>query len=96
MVGTWGCKHLPYVFAVVNPVAAAVHANLVDRPKEAARRTGESETRRLQAAFAAHLRHVGRRYPADRHRRVVLLIDSAPWHAGEPVRRALAATRTWS
>jgi DDE superfamily endonuclease len=89
-VGTWDCKHLLYVFAVVNLVTAAVHANLVDSPKDATKKTGKGKTRRLQEAFAAHLRHVGRVYPAGTHRRVVLLIDNAPWHAGEPVRQALA------
>lgn len=90
VVGTWDCKHLLYVFAVVNLASAAVHANLVDSPKDATRTTGKSKTRRLQEAFAVHLRHVGRMYPADRHQRVVLLIDNAPWHAGEPVQQALA------
>lgn len=89
-VGTWDCKHLLYAFAVVNLVTAAVHANLVDSPKDAKKTTGLSKPRRLQEAFAAHLRHVARMYPADRHPRVVLLIDNAPWHAGEPVRAALA------
>ena len=60
VVGTWDCKHLLYVFAVVNLVTAAVHANLVDSPKGATKKTGKSKTRRLQEAFAAHLRHVGR------------------------------------
>jgi len=91
VVGTWDCKHLLYVFAVVNLVSAAVHTNLVDSPKDAAKTTGKSKTRRLQEAFAAHLRHVGRMYPAPQHQRVVLLIDNAPWHAGEPIHRALAA-----
>jgi hypothetical protein len=90
VVGTWDCKHLLYVFAVVNLVTAALHANLVDSPKDATKATGKGKTRRLQEAFAAHLRHVGRMYPADKHKRVVLLIDNAPWHAGEPVRQALA------
>jgi len=90
VVGTWDCKHLLYAFAVVNLVSAAVHANLVDSPKGATRATGKSKTRRLQEAFAANLRHVGQLYPVDRYKRVVLLIDNAPWHAGEPVRRALA------
>jgi transposase len=89
-VGTWDCKHLLYVFAVVNLVTAAVHSNLVDSPKDATKRSGKGKTRRLQEAFAAHLRHVGRMYPAERHRRVLLLIDNAPWHAGAPVRQALA------
>jgi len=90
VVGTWDCKDLLYVFAVVNLVTAAVHANLVDSPKDATKTTGKSKTRRLQEAFAAHLRHVGRMYPAEENPRVVLLIDNAPWHAGEPVRQALA------
>lgn len=90
VVGTWDCKHLLYAFAVVNLVTAAVHANLLDSPRDAKAKTGKSKTRRLQEGFAAHLRHVGRMYPAERYRRVVLLIDNAPWHAGEVVRAALA------
>jgi DDE superfamily endonuclease len=90
VVGTWDCKHLLYVFAVVNLVTAAVHANLVDSPKDAKAKTGKGKTRRLQEAFAAHLRHVGRMYPAGENPRVVLLIDNAPWHTGERVRMALA------
>ncbi len=89
VVGTWDCKHLLYVFAVVNLVTAAVHANLVDSPKDAKARTGKSKTRRMQEAFAAHLRHVARMYPAGPHARVVLMIDNAPWHRGKPVDEAL-------
>ncbi len=44
----------------------------------------------MQEAFAAHLRHVGRLYPADEHTRVVLIIDNAPWHRGKPIDEALA------
>jgi transposase len=91
VVGTWDGKHLLDVFAVVNLVTAALHANLVDSPKDATRATGKGKTRRRQEAFAAPLRHVGRMDPADEPKRVVLLIDNAPWPAGEPVRRALAA-----
>lgn len=90
VVGTWDCKHLLYVFAVVNLVSAAVHANLLDSPKDAKAKTGKSKTRRLQEAFAAHLRHIARHYPATSNPRVVILIDNAPWHAGEPMRQALA------
>ena len=64
VVGTWDGKHLLYVFAVINLVSGAVHANLVDSPQDAEKKTGKSKTRRLQEAFAAHLRHVGRMYPA--------------------------------
>jgi transposase len=89
-VGTRDCKDLLYVFAVVNLLTAAVHTNTLESPKDAKERTGQSKTRRMQAAFADHLRHVGRMYPQDRHPAVVLLIDNAPWHRGKPVDEALA------
>lgn len=88
-VGAWDCKHLLYVFAVVNLATAAVHANLVDSPKDAKKKTGKGKTGRMQEAFAAHLRHVARMYPAVRHKRVVLLIDNAPWRRGRPIDEAL-------
>lgn len=88
-VGTRDCKHLLYVFAVVNLVTAAIHANTLESPKDAKKQTGKSKTRRMQEAFAAHLRHVARVYPVARHKRVVLLIDNAPWHRGKPIDEAL-------
>ena len=88
-VGTRDCKDLLYAFAVVNVLTGALLANTLECPKDAKRTTGQSKNRRLQAAFARHLRHVGRMYPQGSHKRVVLLIDNAPWHAGEAVRRAL-------
>jgi transposase len=89
-VGSWDCKDLLYVFAVVNVVTAALHANTLESPRDAKRKTGQSKTRRMQEAFAAHLRHVGRLYPAAKNPRVVLVIDNAPWHRGGPVDEALA------
>jgi transposase len=88
--GTRDCKDLLYVFSVVNLLSAAVHANTLESPKDAEKKTGKSKTRRLQEAFARHLRHVGRVYPRDKYPEVVLLIDNAPWHAGKPVDEALA------
>jgi hypothetical protein len=88
-VGTWDNKGLLYVLAVVNLVTAAVHANTLECPKDAKRKTGKSKNRRLTEAFAAHLRHVGQVYPQERYGRVVLVIDNAPWHAGKPVDDAL-------
>ena len=67
VVGTRGCKDLVYVFAVVHLVTAAVHANTLESPKGATKKTGLSKTRRMQEAFAAHLRHVGRVYPRADH-----------------------------
>jgi len=90
VVGTWDCKDLLYVFAVVNLLSAAIHSNTLESPKDAKKKTGKSKTRRLQEAFAQHLRHLGRIYPQDQHPEVVLLIDNAPWHAGKPVAQALA------
>lgn len=89
-VGTRDCKDLLYVFAVVNLVSGALLANTLACPHGAKRTTGKSKSRRLQEAFGQHLRHIGRMYPADKHRRVILLLDNAPWHAGAPVREALA------
>jgi transposase len=90
IVGTRDNKDLLDVFAVVNVVTAAVHANLRESPARAKQKTGKSETRRMQEAFAAHRRHVARIYPAEEHTRVVLIIDNAPWHRGRPIDEALA------
>ena len=89
-VGTRDCKDLLYVFAVINVITATVHANLLESPARAKQATGKSKTRRMQEAFAAHLRHVAGIYPADQHKRVVLIIDNAPWHRGGPIDQALA------
>ncbi len=90
VVGTWDCKDLLHVFAAVNVVTSALHTKTVAYRTGLYRRTGESKTRRLQRTFAAHLRQVAARYPAEKHPRVVLIIDNAPWHAGGPVAAALA------
>ncbi len=89
-IGTRDCKDLLYVFAVVDVVTAALHCNILESPARAKQRTGKSKTRRMQEAFAAHLRHVGRAYPAKDHKRVVLVIDNAPWHRGKPIDEAMA------
>jgi transposase len=90
VVGTWDCKHLLYVFASVNVTSCALHTDTVASRTGLYRATGESKTRRLQRGFAQHLRRLGRRYPKDQYPRVVVLIDNAPWHGGEPIRQALA------
>ena len=87
--GTRDCKDLLYVFAVVNLLDAVVHSNTRESPKDVKKQTGKSKTRLLQEAFADHLWHVGRVYPAHRYPEVVLLIDNAPWHAGKPIDAAL-------
>jgi transposase len=89
-VGTRDCKDLLYVLAVINVITGALHANTPESPARAEQTTGKSKTRRMQEAFAAHLRHVAGIYPADRHQPVVLIIDNAPWHRGGPIDEALA------
>jgi len=88
-VGTRDCKDLLSVFAVVNLFSAAIHGNTLESPKNAKKKTGLSKTRRMQEVFADHLRHVGRMYPREKHPRVVLIIDNAPWHRGKPIDEAL-------
>ena len=56
VVGSWDCKHLLYVFASVNVTTAQLHTDTVECPAGLRRRTGQSKTRRLQLAFADHLR----------------------------------------
>jgi transposase len=89
-VGTRDCKDLLYTFAVVNVVTASLHSNLLESPARAKQMTGQSKVRRMQEAFGAHLRHVARLYPAEKHKRVALIIDNAPWHRGQAIDEALA------
>ncbi len=90
VVGTRDCKDVLYVFAVMNLISGAIHANTLESLQAANRKGKESKTRRMQRAFAAHLRHVGKVYPAEEFRRVVLTIDNAPWHRGALIDEALA------
>ncbi len=90
LVGTWDCKDVLYVFAVLNLLSGLLHTNTLESLQSANRKSGESKTRRMQRAFADHLRHVGRVYPPDQFGRVVLLIDNAPWHRGKAIDAALA------
>jgi hypothetical protein len=90
VVGTRDCKDVLYVFGVLNLVTGAVHANTLESLQAANRKKKESKTRRMQRAFADHLRHVGKVYPEGRFKRVVLTIDNAPWHRGPVIDQALA------
>lgn len=90
-VGTRDCKDLLDVRGVVDGVTGALHASTPASPARAKQKTGKSKTRRLQEAFAARLRPVARLDPRGEPQRVVLIIDSAPWHRGRPIAEALAA-----
>jgi hypothetical protein len=85
VVGTRDCK-----VVVMNLISGVIHTNTLESLQAANRKSKESKTKRMQRAFAGHLRHVGRMYPAERFDRVVLLIDNAPWHRGKPIDEAMA------
>jgi transposase len=89
VVGTRDCKDVLYVFCVMNLISGALHANTLESLQKDNRKSGESKTRRMQRAFAGHLRHVGRAYPREKFGRVVLTIDNAPWHRGLLIDEAL-------
>ena len=89
VVGTRDCKDVLYVFAVRNLLSGLVHANTLESLQKDNRKKKESKTRRMQQAFADHLRHIGRMYPAADCQRVVLTIDNAPWHRGPLIEAAL-------
>jgi transposase len=98
VVDTRDCKDLLYAFASVNCVDGRLTTRTLECPAAESRRAREnkpgrvglSKTRRLQEAFAKHLRDVAKAYPPHRHPRVVLVIDNAPWHRGKVVGEALA------
>lgn len=90
LVGTRDNKDLVYVFASMNLHDGRLTTRLLVSEASHRRRYGTNKNRRLQQAFARHLRDVARAYPVARHRRVVLTIDNAPWHAGKPVAQVLA------
>lgn len=75
---------------MVNWVSAAFHTNTLESPKDAKKKTGKRKTRRIQEAFAAHPRHVGKADPRDEQKQVLSLFDNAPWHRGGPINEALA------
>jgi transposase len=89
VVGTRDCKDVLYVFAVLNLLSGAVHATTLESLQKDNRRSQDSKTRRMQRAFAGHLRHVGKVYPRHKYQRVVLTIDNAPWHRGPLIDEAL-------
>jgi len=98
VVGTRDDKDLVHAFGSAEWAGGRLVAGLlVTRAKAlrsarlAGRRRAVAKTRRMADAFAAHLRRVGRAFPAAAHRRVVLVIDNAPWHRGPAVAAALAA-----
>jgi hypothetical protein len=83
VVGNLDCHDLVYVFGALNLVTGRLTTRLAERGRAPGRRVqAPSMQRHMQAAFARHLRDIGRAYPAARYPHVVLVIDNAPWHHG--------------
>jgi hypothetical protein len=94
VVGTDDNKALVYTFAAVNILSGQLTTRLIDSPARATAKTGKSKTRRLQEAFAKHLRDIARAYPAGQHAFVVLTIDNAPW-TPEVSKGGGLSTKSW-
>jgi hypothetical protein len=73
VVGIRDYKDLLSLRAVIKVVTGVLHANNLGSAADAKWRIGQWATRRLQEAFAVHLRHLGRLDPAARYKRVVLV-----------------------
>ena len=89
MVGNLDCHDLVYVFGALKLVTGRLTTRVVERGREGLRGKGRSRQRHMQAAFARHLRDIGRADPAERYPHVVLIIDHAPWHHGGSITKAL-------
>ena len=90
VVGNLDCHDLVYVFGALNLVTGRLTTRLVERGRaQAPRAKGPSRPRHMQAAFARHLRDIGRAYPAVQYPHVVLVIDNAPWHRGGLITKVL-------
>jgi len=91
MVGSWDNKDLVYCYAALNVISGRLTTRLLEQPARVKRQTGQSKMRRLQAAFAAHLRDIARAYPAKTHPEVIILIDNAAWHRGALIDEVMTA-----
>jgi hypothetical protein len=89
VVGNLDGHELVYVFWALHLVTGRLTTRVVERGREGLRAKGPSKQRHMQAAFARHLRDIGRAYPAERYPHVVLVIDHAPWHRGSLITNAL-------
>ncbi len=92
MVGNLDCHELVYVFGALNLVTGQLTTRVVERPKRPDKgQKPASRRRRLQQAFARHLRDIVRAYPGAQFPRVVVVIDNAPWHRGALLTAVLTA-----
>ena len=89
VVGNLDCHEYLYLFGALNLVSGRLTTGLVERPTKSKRQRA-AKYRYLQEAFARHLRAIARAYPAERHRRVVIVVDKASWHKGALIKQVLA------
>lgn len=93
-VGTRDGRGTVYVFASANVVTGKLTARRAATTQWGRRKAhlkhGLSRQGAMQRLFARHIDDVARDYPPRAHPRVELIIDNAPWHAGGPIRDALA------
>jgi DDE superfamily endonuclease len=84
VVGNLDGHDVAYVFGALNLATGPLTTRIVEH-----RRALKKRQRRLQEAFARHLRDIARAYPAAQYPHVVLVIDNAPWHKGALITTAL-------
>jgi hypothetical protein len=89
-VGNLDCHDLVYVFGALNMVTGRLTTRVVERGHAPGLQVQRpSRQRHMPAAFARHVRDIGRAYPAAQYPHVVLVIDNAPWHHGGLITKAL-------
>jgi transposase len=89
VVGNLDCHDSLYLFGALHLGSGRLPPRLVERPTKSKLQRA-AKYRYLPEAFARHLRDIARVYPAERHSRVVIVVDKASWHKGALSKRALA------
>jgi hypothetical protein len=90
VVGHLDGQDLVDVFGALQRITGRLTTRMVERGHAPGPRVQRpSRPRHMQAAFARHVRELGRAYPAARDPHVVPVIDHAPWHHGGLITKAL-------
>ncbi len=91
VVGNLDNHELTDVFGALNMVTGRLTTRPVERGcAQGPRVKMPSRQRHMQAAFARHLKDIGRAYPAAQYPQVVLVIDNASWHRGGLITEVLS------
>jgi transposase len=89
VVGNLDCHDYLYLFGALHLVSGRLTTGLVERPTKS-KRPRAATYRYLHEACARHLRDIARAYAAERHGRVVIVVDKASWHKGALIKQVLA------